>query len=233
MLAGLQLLPSHQTDEKMSSLLDFYEVMDLDIVLSTHPNWSQISKLPPLFLHDRPDFLADALLPPEIWQSDEIESERLKYSHPHPVAPTLREYRLLLFSTADPSLPIAYGAMDISLLDKWNLEGRTQRPFELGIQLEFLHNYVMPEYRDLGIAKLLGFAMGDIFWHQIQHVLQLLDHSDFMLRPIIVGHEYKAGGSTIVDTVEREMRMMSKIYVEKQIDFRLENTLVSFPDLFD
>ncbi|AWB67186.1 hypothetical protein C2869_12400 [Saccharobesus litoralis] len=230
-ISKVSLLPSHQNDSSVSSLLDFYEVMDLDIVLSTHQNWPQIRQLPPLFIHDRPDFFDDSQLPNELWLSDEVEAERLKYSNKFSILPALREYRLLLFSIADPSQPLAFGSMDISIQHTWQLEGRTERPWELGIQLEFLHNYVVPAYRDLGLDLLLGYAMGDIFWRQINHVLGQLTDSDYMLRPIIIDHERKAGGSMIVDTVEREMRMMSKLHKEKELDFRLENTLVSFPDI--
>lgn len=229
----LTLMSGYKRFADSASLVDVYEVMDLDIILGGHPNWDEIRQLPPLFIHDCPPFLDDSTIDPEMLESDEIDLQRLRFSNQIKLSDDRKNrcYRLVLFSTEDPTRPIAYGSMDINLLSRWDIDGQTNRPDEIGLKLEFLHTFVDQEYRFLGLAGLLGFVMGNLFWHQIQHVLQQLEQIDSgnMLRPIIIGHEIKAGGKFIVNSVEREMRMMSNLYEKQERDFRLENSLVSFP----
>ncbi|NTS77795.1 hypothetical protein HR060_13100 [Catenovulum sp. SM1970] len=215
------------------SLVNVYDVMDLDIILSSHPNWARISQFPPLFLHNNPKFILDSAFAADTFENEHINVAHLKFSDRAESTPDGHKqfYRLCLFSTADPTYPIAFGAMDIELLKDWQVKEQVNNENEFALRLEFLHNYVVPEFRELGLAKLLSAAMGDIFWHQLQHVMEQLEDTDFLVRPIIKGHVTKAGGSMILDIVEREMRMMSKLFAKEERDFRLEPTLIDSPEI--
>ncbi|MCJ8274832.1 MAG: hypothetical protein MJK04_36200 [Psychrosphaera sp.] len=189
--------------------------MDMEICLEQHPNWEKIRHQPPVLVYDCPSFASQPDLMDYFCAQAQNQHEhdhictaldgreKLQLDHQR------RDYRLVFYSAEDPTKPIAFTSFDLVLS-----EGVEQSEVDADVNLimlqcDFLYAYVSPEYRNMGIGGVLGLSMGTLFWQQIHHVWMQIKDSETALVPLISSEKFTRGGSEIIKTVLREIKLFS------------------------
>ncbi len=189
--------------------------MDMEICLEQHPNWDAIRHQPPVLVYDCPSFASQSDLMDYFCSKAQNQDEqdhicialdgREKLQQDHQT----RDYRLVLYSAADPTKPIAFTSFDLVLSEDVEQNEVDADVHLIALQCDFLYAYVALEYRSMGIGGVLGLVMGTLFWQQIHHVWLQIKDSETALVPLIASEKFTRGGSEIIKTVLREIKMFS------------------------
>lgn len=190
--------------------------MDMEICLEHHPNWHQIRTQPPILVYDCPKFAPQSDLMDYFCEFADGAYERdhicmaLDGNEKLQQDKQSRDYRLIVYSAEDPTKPIGFTSFDLSLCEDLEQTESDADINLIALKCDFIYAFVLPEYRQLGIGAMLGLSMGTLYWEQLHHVWLQLKDSDTALVPLIYSEKFSRGGSEIIKTVLREIKMFSQ-----------------------
>lgn len=211
----LELFDGYREYPNPTGFVEVLTHMDMEIVLEQHPNWTTIRSKPPLLVYDCPKFAPQNDLMDYFcrfaeghYEQDHIcmaldGNEKLQQDRQS------RDYRLIFYSAEDPTKPIAFTSFDLSLCEDVEQTDVDADVNLIALKCDFIYAYVIPEYRNLGIGAMLGLSMGTLYWEQLHHVWLQIKDSDSALVPLIYSEKFSRGGSEIIKTVLREIKMFS------------------------
>ncbi len=211
----LELFDGYREYPNETGFVEVLTHMDMEICLEQHPNWAQIRRQPPLLVYDCPAFETQSELMDYFcryaeghYELDHIclaldGNEKLQQSK------QLRDYRLIFYSAQDPTKPIAFASFDLSLDEGLEQTEDAADINLIALKCDFTYAFVLPEYRNMGIGAMLGLSMGTLYWEQLHHVWQQLKETDTALVPLIYSEKFSRGGSEIIKTVLREIKVFS------------------------